>query len=150
MKGHLIEGPRNTLSKSQESMMKLVAVFILLAGLLCNSMMATAEGPIPFSELARTGGLQPNAIPTPDPGSSSSTVAGQTAHPHMTRGGKIMTGVGIGLLGFGAVLFGTGASTSKDSFLGSDVRAIGMGAGAAFAGVGTTLIVFGVHQKSTK
>jgi hypothetical protein len=131
-------------------MMKLVAVFILLAGLLGNSMMATAEGPIPFNELAKAAGTQPDAIPAPDAGSVSSPAATQPSHPHMTRGGKIMTGVGIGLLGFGAVLFGTGASTSKDSFLGSDVRAIGMGAGAAFAGVGTTLIVFGTHQRSTK
>jgi hypothetical protein len=140
----------NFFKKTLEPMMKLVAVIVLLAGLLCNSMMATAEGPIPFSELAKTGGMQPSAIPAPDAGSVSSPTATQPAHTHMTRGGKIMTGVGIGLLGFGAVLFGTGASTPKDSWFGPQVREIGMASGAAFAGVGTTLIVFGTHRRSAK
>jgi hypothetical protein len=66
----------------------------------------------------------------------------------MTRGGKIETGIGIGLVGLGVVFIAGGASVKNDEWFAGETRAIGFGGGAVFAGVGTTLIILGTHRRS--
>ncbi len=90
--------------------MKLVAVALLVLGMLGNSTLAMAEGPVPFRALMQTAGAQPSVPPITDTKDKSTTLSAQPAHTRMTSGGKIMTGTGIGMLVIGGVvLIGTAA-----------------------------------------
>jgi hypothetical protein len=129
--------------------MKAVAVSLLVLGMLCNSMLAMAEGPVPFSALMQTAGADPGAPPITYAKDQSAVVSTQTAHSqHMTSEGKVMTGSGIGMLAIGgvtiiatAMLHGW-ASPSKQSAL--------YAAGGGLAAGGVTLIVFGSHRRSAE
>jgi len=124
--------------------MKLAAVCILLAGLLCNSMMAIAEGPVPFRALMQAAG-------TPGVDTQNNSLVSGTkpaAHHPMTTGGKVITGVGIGLAALGGVFLACGAASSHNDFI--DMRGPCLATGAGFAGAGITLIVLGVHWRTTK
>ena len=61
-----------------------------------------------------------------------------------------MTGVGIAMVGIGAVLIGFGASVDKNAIAGSQIKSVGLGAGAGFAGIGTVMIIVGVHKRKAK
>jgi hypothetical protein len=125
--------------------MKLVAVALLVTAMLCNSTLALAAGPVPFSALMRTAG-EPPAIPPLTDDQSKST---QPPHAtHMTTGGKVMTGVGIGMMAIGGVvLIGTAVFSGWAS---SSDKAKLYGAGAGTLGGGVVLIVLGAHQRSAQ
>jgi hypothetical protein len=128
--------------------MKQFAVLVLIVGMLCNCTLAVAEGPIPFHELARSASMRPS-LPLLQDGQGSATAAQpqKPASRPMTRGGKIMTGFGIGLLGLGVLFIAAGATTSSDDFLGSEFKTASFFTGGIFAAGGTTLIVFGTHRR---
>jgi len=129
--------------------MKLSVVTVLILGMICNCALAAGEGPIiPFGDLSKIAAMP--LVPGNQATSGAvSTASSRQSHP-MTRGGKIMTGVGVGFVGIGVVLIGMGAATDPHGFMGGTGRAIGFGGGAAFAGVGAGLILVGVHQRSTR
>jgi hypothetical protein len=130
--------------------MKFVAVVFLTAGMLCNSMLAIAEGPIPFSALEQSANAQPSAALSHE-ATAGSTSARQTQPRSMTRGGKVMTGVGIGCLALGGALIGTRIALRGNSFDVPHVaNAVGYGGGAVLAGTGTVLILYGTHRRSPK
>jgi hypothetical protein len=131
--------------------MKRVAVSFLMIGMLCNSMRTIAEGPIPFNAIMQSSGAQP-AIPSASDAQNTPrpAVSQQAPHRPMTTGGKVMVGVGIGFVGFGALLIAAGTTVKDSDWFASESRAVGFGGGAAFAGVGTTLIVFGWHRRTLK
>jgi len=130
--------------------MKLFAVSLLILGVLSSSTLAVAEGPIPFSTLGRNGGIYPAAIPLPDAKDTAATAPTQTPPPsHMTTGGKVMTGVGIGLIAIGTLVFIAGAAAINDSWF-HEAAAPCMGVGAVLGGGGTALIVFGSRRRTTK
>jgi hypothetical protein len=128
--------------------MKFVAVVFLIAGVLCNSALASAEGPIPFSALEQAANAQPIAAVAHEATGNSTPV--QVQSRPMTSGGKVMTGVGIGLLGLGVTMFAFGASVSRNDIAGGTIRGVSFGAGGGFAAIGTGLIYFGVHRRSSK
>ena len=130
--------------------MKLSAYFLLIFVVLFSSMRAAAEDKIPFGDLAMNGGIHPVAIPLPDEKAQAQSSATRTARPsHMTTGGKVMTGVGIGFIALGVVVFAAGAAAINDSWF-HDAAAPAMGVGAALGGGGTALIVVGNHRRTTK
>src|SRR3974390_38430 len=126
--------------------MKLVAVALLVAAMLCNSTLAMAEGPVPFTALMQNAGAQSSGPPIPD-AKNQAEIATQLARTgHMTTGGKIMVGVGVGMLAIGGVLFvgtrawnGPASPTDKHELY---------GAGGATIGVGALLIFLGTHRRS--
>jgi hypothetical protein len=131
--------------------MKIAAVLLLVLGILSTSMLAVAEGPIPFSALAKSAGVQPSIPPMPDAQSSSTATAVLPPQSRpMTHSGKVLVGVGIGVVAVGAALIGIGASTKSSVIAGSQIRAVGFGAGAGFAGIGLTLIVIGTNKRVKK
>ncbi|MDR3727593.1 MAG: hypothetical protein P4K86_11180 [Terracidiphilus sp.] len=128
--------------------MKVFAVLFLILGMLCSSTLAVAENPIPFSALGKNGGIHPVAIPLPDDKDKAAPT--QTPQPsHMTTGGKVMTGVGIGLIAVGTLVFVAGAAAINDSWFGNAAAPL-MGGGAAIGVGGTVLIIFGSHRRTTK
>jgi hypothetical protein len=128
--------------------MKLATVALLVVGLSCNSMLAMAEDPVPFRALMQTAGAQPSIPPIRDSKDQSAPVSTEPApRRHMTTGGKIMVGVGIGMMVIGgvAMLGAAGSiwatSTEKNSLYGAG--------GGAMAG-GAILIVLGAHRRSVR
>ena len=127
---------------------------LMMAGMFLNSACAIAEGPIPFNAMMQSSSYGPAIPPTPDaketagaqPSAAVSTSPARKAH--MTTGGKVMTGVGIGLVGVGATLMGIAAQDKPGSMFHSGVEVIGYGGGAGFAGTGVVLIAFGVHRRA--
>jgi hypothetical protein len=79
----------------------------------------------------------------------NSAAPAKPAHAtHMTKGGKIMTGVGIGLVACGGfVIAGTAAFNDWES---PANRGALYGGGIALAAGGTILIVVGVHHRSAQ
>ncbi len=126
--------------------MKLVAVALLTLRMLCNAALATAEGPVPFKALMETAGAQPSLPPitdAKDQSTSTSPVHGQ----HMTKGGEIMTGIGIGMLAIGGiVVFRTAAL--GNCFGCSSHRAELYGAGGGAMAGGATLFILGYNRRS--
>ena len=127
--------------------MKLVAVALLVVGMLSNSMLAMAEGPVPFRALMQTAGAQPTMTPITASQDQSTAVSTQPAPRPMTSGGKIMTGVGIGLFVTGVgVLVGAAALNSAWGFSPSrKAEAYGGGGGAVVGGA--ILVVLGSHHR---
>jgi len=130
--------------------MKLVAVALLVFGMLSNSMLAMAEGPVPFRALMQTASAQPTTTPITASQDQSTAVSTQPAHRPMTSGGKIMTGVGIGLCVIGGgVIVASAALNNVWGFSPSD-KAKAYGAGGGAVAGGAILIVLGHHRRSAK
>jgi hypothetical protein len=129
--------------------MKLLAVALLVFGMLCNSVLATAEDPVPFRALMQAAGAQPNVPRISDAKDQSTAVSTQPSHtPHMTTGGKAMIGVGIGMLAIGGVVILTTNSVSGLT-TSTDKAALYGAGGGAMAG-GAVLIVLGAHRRSAQ
>src|SRR5215472_4902523 len=130
--------------------MKLATVALLVVGVLCNSMLASAQSPVPFRALMQTAGAQPSAPPIRDSKDQSAPISTEPApRRHKTTGGKIMVGVGIGMLAIGGVVMLGTAAVSSSSLIGSpsssdQAKLYGAG-GGAMAG-GAILIVLGAHR----
>jgi hypothetical protein len=126
--------------------MRFVAVVFLIAGMLCNAALASAEGPIPFSALEQSANAQASAALSHEATGNSTPASPRP----MTSGGKVMTGVGIGLLGLGVALIAVGAATNKNEIAGSSIREVGFAAGGGSLAIGTSLIIIGLHRRSSK
>jgi len=108
---------------------------------------AMAEGPIPFKALMRNQGAQPGMPLFTDADAQSTSAPNQPAHKiHVTRSGKIMTGVGIGLVGIGGFVM---AVTPHAFATPTDKNEL-YGASGATMGVGVVLIVLGTHRRSAQ
>jgi hypothetical protein len=130
--------------------MKLVTVALLVVGMLSNSMFAMAEGPVPFKALMQTAGAQPTTTPVTASQNQSTAVPTQPAHRPMTRGGKMMTGFGIGLCVIGgSVLVASAVLNSVWGFSPSD-KAKAYGAGGGAVAGGAILIVLGNRRRSAR
>jgi hypothetical protein len=127
--------------------MKRIAVALLILGMLCNAALATAEGPVPFKALMQTAGAQPSLPPMTDAKDQSTAVSTQPAHrPPMSSGGKVMTGIGIGMLAIGGgVVVGTAAL--GNCYGCSSHRAELYGAGSGIMAGGAILVVLGNHRR---
>ena len=134
--------------------MKFAAVVLLIAGLLCNSALAGAEGPIPFASLEQAANAQSGATVSRDATANSMPVTAQPAKTNrpLTTGGRVITGVGIGFAVFGVGLLGLGinASTKSNNFDRGIGEAVGFGVGGVSTAVGTGLIIAGLHWRSSK
>jgi hypothetical protein len=126
--------------------MKLVAVALLALGMLCNSTLAMAEGPLPFRALMQTAGAEPAMPSKPDAKDSSIQ---NTTSKH-ANGGKAERVTGGVLLGTGvAVITTTLVLVSAGGDAGHSGRVwAGIGGGAGMTGAGVTLIVLGNHRRS--
>jgi hypothetical protein len=130
--------------------MKLVAVALIVFGMLSNSMLAMAEGPVPFRALMQPASAQPTTTPITASQDQSTAVSTQPAHRPMTSGGKIMTGAGIAICVIGGVvLVGAAALNNVWGFSPSD-KAEAYGAGSGAVAGGAILIVLGHHRRSAK
>jgi hypothetical protein len=132
--------------------MKLVAVALLVPGMLCTSTLAMAEGPVPFRAYMQAAGAQPAVPPPPHAKDQFTAVSNPPAHTHMTHGGKIMTGAGIGMLAAGGAVFAGAALVSSSGFSpSSSSKKAGLYGGAAgLCAGGVTLIIFGHHRRSAE
>ena len=126
--------------------MKLVTAVALIIAIFCGSTLAIAEGPVPFKTLMR-GGAQPGLPPIAGDDAQSASSSSQPApKTHMTATGKVMTGVGIGLIAVGGLVM---AATPHAWATSSEKDGLYAGSGATM-GVGVVLIVFGVHRRSAR
>jgi hypothetical protein len=127
--------------------MKLVAAALLVFGMLSNSMLAMAEGPVPFRALMQTASAQPTRTPITASQDQSSAVSTQPAHRPMTSSGKIMTGAGIAIFVIGGGVL-VGAAVLNLASPSHKAEAYGAGSGAVAGGA--ILIVLGNHRRSAK
>lgn len=128
--------------------MKIITVALLILGILGSSMMATAEGPVPFKALMQNAGTPPSATSVTPSQGQSAAVPTQPPHRPMTSGGKMMTGFGIFMVAAGAVVIvGT---ASLNSWASSSDKAKLYGAASGVAAGGVTLIILGKHRRATK
>ena len=127
--------------------MKLVAVAFLVLGMLCNSTLAMAEGPVPFRALMKTAGAEP-AMPSRPDAKDSSIQSTPSKH---ANGGKAERVIGGVLLGTGVAVITTTlvVVSAAHGDAGHPGRLwAGIGGGAGMIGAGVTLIVFGNHRRS--
>jgi hypothetical protein len=130
--------------------MKLVTVALLVVGMLSHSIFAMAESPVPFKALMQTAGAQPTTTPITASQDQPTAIPTRPAHGPMTRGGKMMTGIGIGLCVIGgSVLVGAAALNNVWGFSSSD-KAKSYGAGGGAMAGGAILIILGNHRRSAK
>ena len=66
----------------------------------------------------------------------------------MTTGGKIVTGVGVAVVGIGVLMFAAGASQDKNSW--GPSRGACFATGGIFAGIGAATILGGMHWRKAK
>lgn len=126
--------------------MKIVAVAFLILGMLCSSISAPAQGPVPFKKLMQNAGVQP-AIPPKPHAKDASNQSTESKHAKSGKAERVT----------GAVLFGAGVATIATTLAvvgvvhgsaGHPGRVwAGVGGGAGMAGVGVTLIVLGNHKR---
>jgi hypothetical protein len=126
--------------------MKLVAVALLVLGMLCNAMLAMAEGPVPFRALMQTAGAEP-AMPSKPDAKDSSIQSTTSKHANSGKAERVI----------GGVLLGTGVAVITTTFVlvaaghgdaGHPGRVwAGIGGGAGMIGAGVTLIAFGSHKR---
>lgn len=127
--------------------MKPVAAVALVVAMLCSSTLAMAEGPVPFRALMRNDGAEPSIPPLTDANDPPTAASNQADHKtHMTSAGKIMTGVGIGMVAIGGVVM---AATPHAFATPTDKNEL-YGASGATMGVGVVLIVIGVRRRSAQ
>lgn len=129
--------------------MKLVAVALLFPGMMCNSMLAMGQGPVPFSAYMQAAGAQPGVSPAPGAKDQFTPVSNHPAHPtHMTSGGKAMVGGGVAMLAMGGtVIVGTALWNGAHSTTKGDA---GFATGGGLAAGGITLIVLGKHRRTAE
>ncbi len=126
--------------------MKLVAVAFLVLGMLCNSALAMAEGPVPFRALMQTAGAEP-AMPSKPDAKDSSIQSTTSKHANDGKAERIIGGV---LLGTGVAVITTTVVvvSAVHGEAGHPGRVwAGIGGGAGMTGAGVTLIVLGSHRR---
>ena len=129
--------------------MKNKAVFLACCAILSNSMLAAAQGPVPFKAMMQSGGSQQVAPPMPNGDSSQSPAAPTKAKPagRLTAKGKGMIIGGFVLVAAGAVVIGGEAALGNWAGTGGK-KAAGYICGAAALGGGVTLVIFGDRSRS--
>lgn len=125
--------------------MKLFAVVALGVAIFCSSTLAVAQDPVPFKALMLGKGAQPGLPQNTDANAQSSTASTPAPHKtHMTAAGKIMTGVGIGMIGIGGAVM----ALTPNAFATQTDKNELYGASGATIGVGVVLIILGVHRRT--
>ena len=125
---------------------KFLAIPLMVVGVFLTSALAVAEDPISFKAMMQSASAPPAVPPKTDANSAAGQApnAGKitTAGKAEIVGGVVLLGTGVLTVAFTAVLTGT-------KFSGPKAPALYAG-GAAAAGVGVTLIVFGSHRHARK
>ncbi len=129
--------------------MKNKAVFLACFAILSNSMLAAAQGPVPFKAMMQSGGTQQVAAPMPNGDSSQSPAVATKAKPagRLTPKGKAMIIGGFVLVAAGAVVIAGDAALGSWGGTGGKTAAGYIG-GAAALGGGVTLVIFGDRGRS--
>jgi len=128
--------------------MKIILVVMLVTGLLFTSAQAVAEEPASMRSLMQDAGAPVKIAPASEAADGSLAVGPGQAHPHaMTRGGKIMTGIGIGLMGVGVSVIAQGAVIKSSDIVGSMLKTYCLGSGLALTATGGALTIIGVHRR---
>ena len=125
---------------------KFLAMPLMVVGVFLTTVLAVAEDPISFKAMIQSASAPAAVPPRPD----ANNVAGQAANtgkiPAAGKaeivGGFVLLATGIATVAFTAVLTG-------NKFAGPKAPALYAG-GAAAAGVGVTLIVFGSSRHARK
>ncbi len=125
---------------------KCIAILLMFAGLAVSSTSAIAAEPIPFNAMMQSSSAQP-AIP-PLHEASSQPAAAASQHRPMTAGGKIVTGIGVAVAGFGVLFMAVGATEDKNSF--GPSRGACFATGGIFMGIGAATILGGMHWRKAK
>jgi hypothetical protein len=138
--------------EEEETTMKAIVVILGCCAILWNSAFAAGQTPVPFKSLMQSPGAQQvsAAMATGDRHNSPADLTSATHTGALTPRGKGMMIGGITLVAVGAVViafdvaFGSAMGTK-----GAEGRtAAGYIGGAAAAGTGVTLIVFGSRNRS--
>lgn len=132
--------------------MKNKVVFLACCAILSNSMLAAAQGPVPFKAMMQSGGTQQVAPPMPNGDSSQSPAASTKAKPagRLTAKGKGMIVGGFVLVAAGALVIGVDAALGSawgTKATGGKTTAGYIG-GAAALGGGVTLVIFGDRSRT--
>ena len=128
-------------------MQRLFASLLVLA-VLFTSLPCKAGTPIPFKELEHSAGA------LPDMGDGSSASPSQPAHrSHWTKGGKVMTYIGIPVMAAGGAMLAYGMKNGNSSISCSGNTCVSVEwkwTGAAWLGIGGALTAIGLTRHSTE
>jgi hypothetical protein len=134
-------------------MQRLSAILLVMA-LIFTSLPCAAQDPIPFKSLARMAGVQPSLSDLramPD-GQSGSSV--QSPRPrHWTKGGKIMTFIGAGMLAVGGASLAYGLSNNNSGTCSDGSTCVSVDwkwTGVAWLGTGAALATLGLTRRSSE
>ena len=128
--------------------MRIILVVMLVTALLFTSAPAMAENAAPLRSLVQDAGASAKIIPASEAAYDSSAAPARQVHSRpMTRGGKIMTGIGIGLMGAGVAVIAQGATIKSSDIVGSVVKSYCLGSGLGLTAAGGALTIVGVHRR---
>jgi hypothetical protein len=131
--------------------MQRLCAFLLLFASLFASLPCAAQEPIPFKSLANMAAVQPSLSDLREMQNGSSPQG--TGHRHWTKGGRIMTYIGVPVMAAGAAMlaYGVTKSNSTDCSDGNTCVSVDWKwTGAAWLGVGGALTVIGLTRHSSE
>jgi hypothetical protein len=131
-------------------MQRLGAILLGMA-LSFASLTSAAQDPIPFKSLAKVDGAQ-LSLSDFRAMSDGQATSGQAKHKHWTKGGKVMTYIGIPVMAAGGAMLAYGLSNGNSTSCSGNtcVSVEWKWTGAAWLGTGGVLTAIGLTRHSSE
>ena len=134
-------------------MQRLSAIFLVVA-ILFTSLPCIAQEPIPFNSLARMKVVQPSLSDlSAMPDGQSNPSAQPAKHRHWTKGGKIMTFIGVPVMAAGGSMLAYGMKNGNSASCSSNNTCVSVDwkwTGAAWVAIGGVLTAIGATRRSSE
>jgi len=130
--------------------MQRLSACLLVMAMLFTSLPCIAQEPVPFNALARAAAVQPSLSDlSAMPDGQSNPSAQPARHSHWTKGGKIMTYIGVPVMVAGGAMLAYGMKNGDNSScIGTCMSVEWKWTGAAWLAVGGVLTAIGTTRRS--
>jgi len=134
-------------------MQRLSAIFVVTA-LLFASLPCLAQDPVPFNSYTQVAALHPSLADARAMADAQSNSSAQPVrHRHWTKGGKIMTFIGVPVMAAGGAMLAYGMKNGNTSLSCSGNTCVSVEwkwTGVAWLGIGGTLTAIGLTRHSSE
>jgi hypothetical protein len=134
--------------------MQRIWAILLMMALTIATLPCAAQDPIPFKSLAHMTGVQPSLADAHALTDGQAAPSGQAAkHRHWTKGGKIMTFIGVPVMAAGGAMMAYGMSNNNSTNCSAGSTCVSVDwkwTGVAWIAIGGTLSAIGVTRRSTE
>jgi hypothetical protein len=137
----------------KESFMQRLSAILLVMALIFTYLPCIAQDPVPFNSLAHMAAVQPSLAEVRAMSDGQSSPSGQPAkRSHWTKGGKVMTYIGIPVMAAGGAMLAYGLKNGNSTSCngGTCVSVEWKWTGVAWLGVGGALTTIGVTRRSSE